>query len=145
MNKTERKAKRWIMSLGYSVNDIVFQNIDSPDFLLADGSSIEVKRLCGNAHTLTIDEGQWLKLKAQANCSIAIFNDIAKEPLAVLKVSEIKPPFGGNGYTIKIKDDGMKKWRRHLQILRQLRGSFSSRAEFWGEYHRLKMDLESKA
>ena len=138
MNKTERKAKKWIMSLGYSESDIVFQNLDSPDFLLADGKSIEVKRIAVNSHTLVIDKVQWLKLKARRKCSIAIFNDKSKTPLAVLKVSKIKPPFGGEGYAIKIRGDGLDKWRRHLWILKQLRGPFSSRAEFWRQYHAIK-------
>ena len=124
------------------MNEIVFQGTDSPDFLLADGNSIEVKRISDNSHTITIDECQWIKLKTQPNCSIAVFTDISKEPVVLMKVSEIKPPFGGNGYTIKIRPDGMNKWRRHLRILKQLKGPFSSRAEFWKQYHILKATSE---
>jgi len=144
MTKTEQLTKEWLMRHGYKEDDIIFQSATSPDFILSDGKSIEVKKV--NNHTLTIYQSQWEQLQAQADCSIAIFNDISIEPLAVIKVCEIKPPmFKKNGYVIKIKDDGMEKWRRHLYILSLLRNRDLSHYEFWREYHRLKVELESKA
>lgn len=137
MTKTEQLAKEWLMSLGYSEDDIVFRSVDSPDFLLSNGKSIEVKKV--NGHTLSIYEAQWEKLKAQSDCSIAIFNETSSEPLTVIKVCEVNPPlFKKNGYVIKVKDDGLKKWRRHLQILSELRNKSLTHKEFWREYHIIK-------
>jgi len=143
MNKTEQLAKEWLMRHGYTEDDIIFQSATSPDFILSDGKSIEVKKV--NNHTLAIYQSQWEQLQAQADCSIAIFNNISIEPLAVISVCEINPPlFKKNGYVIKIKDDGMEKWRRHLQILSQLRGMhFRNRSEFWGQYHIIKGDNQN--
>ena len=141
MTKTEQLTKEWLMRHGYTEDDIIFQSATSPDFILSDGKSIEVKKV--KNHTLAIYQNQWEQLQAQADCSIAIFNDISVEPLAVIRVCEIKPPVSKkNGYVIKIKDDGMEKWRIHLQVLKQLRGrDFVDREEFWDEYHRLKMAI----
>jgi len=97
MNKTEQLAKEWLMRHGYTEDDIIFQSATSPDFILSDGKSIEVKKV--NNHTLAIYQSQWEQLQAQADCSIAIFNNISIEPLAVISVCEINPPlFKKNGY-----------------------------------------------
>jgi len=146
MTKTEQLAKEWLLGLGYTEDQILFQSRHTPDFLLSDGRSIEVKKVqTPPSRTVRIYGDQWERLQMQPDCSIAIFSEISAEPLAVIKVSEVNPPlFKKNGYVVKIVDDGMANWRRHLRILEELRNRQIGREEFWKEYYILKNGSETE-
>lgn len=136
MNKTEERARDWLIGeIGYSPEDIVFRSSKSPDFILANGISVEVKRVTGK--TLTIRETQWLDLQS-CNCLIAIFDDVCSVPKALIPVQGLKPPTTWGEYTIKVNPDGMAKWRLHLQILSELRDRGLTREQFRIEYQRQK-------
>ncbi len=47
MNKTEQKAKEWLIEQGYKDNEIIFSE-NTPDFTCMDGKRYEVKFLYGN-------------------------------------------------------------------------------------------------
>jgi len=140
MNKTEERARTWLIGeVGYSPEDIVFRSTKSPDFVLADGISVEVKRVTGK--TLTIPEYQWLDLQNCQNCLIAIFDNVCVVPKALIPVKGLKPPATWGEYTIKVSPDGMAKWRFHLRILSELKDRGLTREQFRTEY-REKHKLE---
>lgn len=133
MNETEKKARAWLIGeLGYSPDAIIFRSTRSPDFVLADGMSVEVKRITGK--TLNIPERQWLDLQNCKNCFIAIFAGDCKVPKAFIPIERLKPPTTWGQYTIKVNPDGMAKWRLHLQILSELKGKGLTRDQLRTEY-----------
>uniref|UniRef100_A0A6H2A1H9 Uncharacterized protein n=1 Tax=viral metagenome TaxID=1070528 RepID=A0A6H2A1H9_9ZZZZ len=87
MTKAEQKGYQWLLSQGWAEKDITFQPKRNPDFLLSDGSAVEVKVLKG--HTLVLTPKQVEEFSKMPKLSIAIFNE-GSEPTAVIPYEEIK-------------------------------------------------------
>ena len=140
MNDTETKAREWLMaSCGYRPEDIVFRSSISPDFILADGIGLEVKRVLGK--TLSISEHQWSSLKRCEFCLIAIFDKSCSVPKALIPVAGLDPPAAWGEYTLKVHPDQINtakdNWNRHLDALNKLKGKGLTREQFREEYQQI--------
>jgi len=83
---TERMVKNWLIRKGYRKEDIIFNRRSSPDFYLADGRKIEVKRLVGN--TIYFTAKQWESLSDDVE--VFIMHESSRNPIAIVPFSEIR-------------------------------------------------------
>ena len=142
MNKTERRALRWLVATtNFRAKDIIFRSHLSPDFLLPDGSGVEVKRF--TSFNLNIPFTQWQQLKECHPCSIAVFKDS--------RIPDIVIPFemlqvGKNNrlgdYTINLLPDPNEGQHFYSEVLDKIRGCGLSGKAFWAEYRRVSKILK---
>ena len=114
MNRTEEAALYWLMfAFGYRRDQIHFQHGCNPDFILPENIGVEVKR-CSKTGIVNIPEHQWLELEKQDNCYLLIYDPSVKFK-AFIHVPTIIPPVTIKGCYIKVKPDGLGKWRDYLK------------------------------
>lgn len=94
MTKTERLALSWLLRQGYGEGDVKFNWRGSPDFLLADGRRVEVKRLYGD--TIIFSEKQLGELADEDE--VAVFREGDEEPVAVFPFREVKEALRRGGW-----------------------------------------------
>ena len=101
MNKSETKAKRWLVEKeGYKETDIVFQSVRTPDFLCSDGKSYEVKRLY--QRTIWFYNTQIQQIREREKCLILAISDINDGPVAILKPEQLQDGAIIAGIRIKV-------------------------------------------
>ena len=97
VNKTEQLAYNWLISQGFSSDNIKFQPLDSPDFLTNNGS-FEVKRV--DHKRIYCTKRQINALENSSNLSILLFSKDSKSPL-MLSYADMK-----RNYTIVVEREG---------------------------------------
>ena len=90
MNKSEIKGLNWLISNGYSEQEIVFQARRTPDFLTSDGKGWEVKKVYGK-NTFWMSISQFERIKLMKNTTIVIFNDEFDTPITTIPAENIEP------------------------------------------------------
>jgi len=87
MNKTEEKALNWILAKENIPREgVIYQASRSPDFLLPDGRSYEVKRLYGNQ--IMLYRKQYEALRQYKDCKIIVFGE-GDSPVTIIPLVEI--------------------------------------------------------
>ena len=105
LNKSEAQAYAWLQKK-YKETEIVFRIRKNPDFVLADGSAYEVKRLYGQV--IRFSEHQFEELKNMENVQVIVTSDDMKEPLCI-PMSELYDGQMTNGVMVKVfRDSGYK-------------------------------------
>ena len=87
MNKSETKAKRWLLKQGYKEGDIVFQR-KGIDFLCSDGKKYEVKRLYG--HSIWFHQGQMERTKNEKGSEVLVMCDGEEAPISIINTEQLK-------------------------------------------------------
>lgn len=87
MNKIELKAYKWIKKI-FPSEKIYINEKSSPDFILSNGMSFEVKQLFNKS--IIIQSDQLKKLKLIKNCKFLIFSSENNEPIKTINVSKIQ-------------------------------------------------------
>ena len=80
LNKTEIKGYNWLLSKGYSINDIKFQCNITPDFLTSDGKGWEIKRIFAR-NKIFMSVLQFKRIKQMVDTQVVIFNDESAPPI----------------------------------------------------------------
>lgn len=92
MNKSEKKGFNWLLTQGIPEVDITFQRNRTPDFVLKDGRSFEVKHLYKGKYTKKIifSTVQLKWLIEATNAKILVFSDGNTQPVAIIPVEKIR-------------------------------------------------------
>lgn len=100
MNKTERKARKWLSGAkGFSEDEILFYPNRTPDFILPDGSKYEVKLLYKDK--IILFPSQLRALEEQTDTLVAVFSRDGLEPMAIIPADEL----------LSAVSDGTKRWQ----------------------------------
>ena len=89
MNKSEVKGYNWLLSKGYTKNDIVFQARNTPDFLTSDGLGWEVKKVYGRT-TIWMTVSQFERIKLMDNTQFIVFTEGIDIPILEIASKKIE-------------------------------------------------------
>ena len=88
LTETESLALTWIAEVNNIPISKVFKQIGSPDFVLENGKSYEVKSLGGRAVHISENQRSFI-LEHNPNCELLIFKSGNKTPILSIPVSSI--------------------------------------------------------
>ena len=88
LNRTEQKAKEWLIRKGYKEEEIIFNAKGSPDFTTADGKGYEVKRLYGSR--IIIYGSQYEQMQKLTDVTLLVFDDEREDPRLQIPFTEIR-------------------------------------------------------
>ena len=90
MNKTEQKLFNWLLSKGYSQEQIIFRRSETPDFITDDGKKWEAKRLYDTKILMYKTQVKNL-FSDQNNTTVLVFKNGRDDPIQVIPLNEITP------------------------------------------------------
>lgn len=133
MNASEGIAYQWLLTeRGYSPEEVRFRTRDTPDFILADGSSYEVKRLYGRSVVFT--DGQWERIM-DAGADILVVEE--ERVIDVIGNTELKDqPKRVRGYSVQYTTTSRSGEAQYT--------SMRVRREVLGHGRRLETELRRK-
>lgn len=85
---TERSALLWLSKTKQIPLDKIYKQHGSPDFVLSNNESYEVKRLVGNAVYIGRKQIGFIK-ESYPDCKLLVFKDAEANPLAVIPFNDI--------------------------------------------------------